>query len=116
AGALPGCHVTAGALAEAATPGGWNVAINATASSLQGAAPDLPGGLYAPNALAYDMMYAAAPTAFMRQATADSAARTADGLGMLVGQAAESFLIWHGVRPDPTPVLAALRTSLLAQG
>src|SRR3546814_6173177 len=95
--ASAGTHVTAGALAEAGTVGGWNVVINATAGSLQGAAPDLPHGLYAPDALAYDMMYAAHPTAFMRQATQDGAARTADGLGMLVGQAAESFLIWHGV-------------------
>src|SRR5690606_21015973 len=90
-------RVTAGALHQAGIAGGWNVVINATASSLQGAAPELPQGLYAPDALAYDMMYGALPTAFMRQATADGAARTADGLGMLVGQAAESFFIWHGV-------------------
>ena len=115
AGAVPGTHVTAGALAEAGVAGGWNVVVNATASSLQGAAPELPRGLYAPDALAYDMMYAAHPTAFMRQATDDGAARTADGLGMLVGQAAESFLIWHGVRPDPSPVLTALRAALLAK-
>lgn len=108
--------VSAGALGDASIAGGWNVVINATASSLQGAAPDLPQGLYAPDALAYDMMYGAAPTAFMQQATADGAARIADGLGMLVGQAAESFLIWHGVRPDPAPVLATLRAALLAQG
>ncbi len=111
-----GTQVSAGALAQAAEPGGWDVAINATASGLQGAAPDLPGGLYAPDALAYDMMYGARPTAFMRQAEADGAARCADGLGMLVGQAAESFHIWHGVRPDPGPVLLALRTELLAAG
>jgi len=115
AGAVPGTRVTAGSLAEAGIAGGWNVAINATASSLQGAAPDLPGGLYARDSLAYDMMYAAHPTPFMRQATDDGAARTADGLGMLVGQAAESFLIWHGVRPDPSPVLATLRAALLAK-
>lgn len=108
-------QITAGGLADAAVPGGWNVVINATASSLQGAAPELPRGLYAPDALAYDMMYAALPTTFMQQATADGAARTADGLGMLVGQAAESFFIWHGVRPDPAPVLATLRTALLAK-
>ncbi|CAM4043561.1 shikimate dehydrogenase [Bordetella tumulicola] len=109
-------RVTAGSLAEAGTLGGWNLVINATASSLQGAAPDLPSRLYAPDALAYDMMYAAAPTAFMRQATADGATRSADGLGMLVGQAAESFLIWHGVRPDAAAVLTTLRAALLAKG
>lgn len=109
-------RITAGGLAEAGVTGGWNVVINATASSLQGAAPELPLGLYAYDALAYDMMYAALPTAFMQAAKADGAARTADGLGMLVGQAAESFLIWHGVRPDPSPVLATLRAALLTQG
>lgn len=111
-----GTLITAGSLADAGIAGGWNVVINATASSLQGEVPELPQGLYADDALAYDMMYAALPTVFMRQAKADGAARTADGLGMLVGQAAESFLIWHGVRPDPAPVLATLRTSLLAKG
>lgn len=105
----------AGGLSEAARPGGWDVVINATASSLQDEAPALPGSLYAPDALAYDMMYGARATAFMRQAHADGAARSADGLGMLVGQAAESFFIWHGVRPDSSPVLLTLRTELLAE-
>lgn len=112
---VPGpVRVSAGSLQEAGTPGGWNVVINATASGLHDVAPALPGGLYAPDALAYDMVYGARPTPFMRQAEADGATRTADGLGMLVGQAAESFAIWHGVRPDPSPVLVALRTALLA--
>ncbi|ANY14855.1 shikimate dehydrogenase [Bordetella pseudohinzii] len=108
-------RMTAGGLAEAARSGGWNVVINATASGLLDEAPALPGELYAPDALAYDMVYGPRPTAFMRQATADGAARTADGLGMLVGQAAESFFIWHGKRPDPSPVLTALRAELLAE-
>jgi len=115
AGGLPAStRASAGGLAEAARPGGWNLVINATASGLQGLAPALPAGLYAPDAMAYDMMYGARPTAFMRQAAADGAARTADGLGMLVGQAAESFHIWHGIRPDPAPVLSQLRAMLLA--
>ena len=113
-GAEPQTRVTAGGLADAALPGGWNLVVNATASGLQDAAPDLPAGRYAEGAAAYDMMYGAQPTAFMRQAGADGAALTADGLGMLVGQAAESFFIWHGVRPDPAPVLAALREALMA--
>ncbi|AOB33352.1 shikimate dehydrogenase [Bordetella sp. H567] len=106
--------VSAGGLSEAHKGGPWDVVINATASSLGDAAPDLPAGLYADGALAYDMMYGAQPTPFMRQAEADGAAATADGLGMLVGQAAESFFIWHGVRPDAEPVLAALRRELAA--
>ena len=113
-GVSPQTEVTAGALADATVAGGWNLVVNATASGLQDAAPDLPAGLYAPGAAAYDMMYGAQPTAFMKQAEADGAALAADGLGMLVGQAAESFFIWHGVRPDPAPVLAALREALLA--
>ncbi|MCP1405767.1 shikimate dehydrogenase [Achromobacter insolitus] len=113
-GVSPQTAVTGGSLADAALAGGWNLVINATASGLQDAAPDLPPGLYAPGATAYDMMYGAQPTAFMKQAEADGAALTADGLGMLVGQAAESFYIWHGVRPDPAPVLAALREALKA--
>lgn len=116
ASTTPAAQVTAGGLSEAGVDGGWNVVINATASSLQGEAPALPGELYAPGALAYDMMYATEPTAFMRQAAADGAAQTADGLGMLVGQAAESFLIWHGVRPDPAPVLTTLRAALSFKG
>ncbi|MGH8815584.1 MAG: shikimate dehydrogenase [Achromobacter pestifer] len=112
-GVSPQTRVTAGGLADAALPGGWNLVVNATASSLQDAAPDLPAGLYADGAAGYDMMYAAQPTAFMKQAQGDGATLTADGLGMLVGQAAESFFIWHGVRPDPAPVLTALREALM---
>ena len=113
-GVSPQTAVTGGSLADAAQAGGWNLVVNATASGLQNAAPDLPPGLYAAGAAAYDMMYGARPTAFMQQAEADGAALTADGLGMLVGQAAESFYIWHGVRPDPAPVLVALREALQA--
>jgi shikimate dehydrogenase len=105
-------RVEAGSLSDAQRDDGWDIVINATASGLQDAAPDLPGGLYAADAIAYDMVYGARPTAFMEQARADGAARQADGLGMLVEQAAESFDIWHGVMPDTAPVLAALRAEL----
>lgn len=105
-------RATAGDLASSARHEGWDLVINASASSLGDAPPDLPAGLYAAGALAYDMMYGAQPTPFMRQAMADGADTTADGLGMLVGQAAESFFIWHGIRPAPAPVLDALRRSL----
>ncbi len=90
----------------------FDLVINATAASLADALPPLPPGLYAEDALAYDMMYGRDPTRFMRAALADGAARVADGLGMLVEQAAESFTLWRGVRPDSAPVLAALRRQL----
>ena len=92
----------------------FDLVINATAASLADELPPLPPGLYAEGALAYDMMYARAPTRFMRAALADGAARVADGLGMLVEQAAESFTLWRGVRPDSSPVLATLRRQLEA--
>lgn len=94
---------------------GFDLVINASSSSLGDQAPPLPRGLYRGHALAYDLVYAARPTPFMEQAQQDGAARQADGLGMLVGQAAESFFIWRGVRPELAPVLQALRQSLSGQ-
>ncbi|HVY05736.1 MAG TPA: shikimate dehydrogenase [Burkholderiales bacterium] len=86
----------------------FDVIINATSSSLQGELPPLPPDAFAQGALAYDMMYGAEPTPFLAFASARGA-RTADGLGMLVEQAAESFLLWRGVRPQTAPVIAQLR-------
>ncbi|KON82329.1 shikimate dehydrogenase [Azoarcus sp. PA01] len=91
----------------------FDVVINATAASLANTAPPLPPGLYAPGALAYDMMYGRGDTPFLAAARNDGATQRADGLGMLVEQAAESFLLWRGVRPDTAAVLAALRRQLL---
>jgi len=91
----------------------WDIVINATSGGLAGEAPALPGsGLYAEGALAYDMVYGARPTPFMEQAAAAGASRCADGLGMLVGQAAASFEIWHGVLPETENILTALRDQL----
>ncbi|MBC9070346.1 shikimate dehydrogenase [Thauera sp. CAU 1555] len=90
----------------------FDLVINATAASLSAQSPELPPGVYAPGALAYDMMYGKGDTAFMRAARADGAAAVADGLGMLVEQAAESFQLWRGVRPQTTSVLADLRASI----
>ncbi|BBE51086.1 Shikimate dehydrogenase (NADP(+)) [Ferriphaselus amnicola] len=86
----------------------FDVVINATSSGLSDELPPLPPGIFAPGALAYDMMYGR-ETPFMRFAREQGAAQVADGLGMLVEQAAEAFYIWCGVRPDTVPVLAALR-------
>ena len=105
-------RVSGGTLDRATRTGGWPLVINATASSLSGQAPDLPAQLYSTDSWAYDMIYGAQPTAFLLAAQADGASNLADGLGMLVGQAAESFLLWHGVRPDPAPVLDRLRAAL----
>ncbi|KAG0164149.1 hypothetical protein DFQ28_001282 [Apophysomyces sp. BC1034] len=103
------CELTGGA--PGVEHGVYDIVINATAGSLEAAVPAFSATGVGPGTLAYDMMYAAQPTVFMRHA-ARLGARTADGLGMLVGQAAESFFVWRGVRPDPAPALAALRASL----
>ncbi len=103
-------RLSAGALDAIVGP--WDVVINATSSSLGTATLNLPDTLYAPGALAYDMMYGAQATSFLLQARAHGASVLADGLGMLVGQAAASFAIWHRVQPKVEPVLAALRQQL----
>jgi len=89
--------------------GRFDIVINATSASLANALPPLPVDVFGSNALAYDMMYGKGETPFLAFARATGAARCADGLGMLVEQAAESFLVWRGVRPDTAPVLQLLR-------
>jgi shikimate dehydrogenase len=87
----------------------FDLVINATAASLLGAALPLPETLGMTGSIAYDLMYADAPTPFMRWALRHGALAAHDGLGMLVEQAAESFLLWRGVRPRTAPVIATLR-------
>lgn len=102
--------LTAGALTDIHEE--WDLVINATSSSLDAAtAFDVRLG-YAPSALAYDMAYGTGPTIFMQQAKQHGAHDCADGLGMLVSQAAVSFAIWNGIEPDTAPVLASLRARL----
>jgi shikimate dehydrogenase len=90
---------------------GFDVVINASASSLQGAAIPVAARVLRPGALALDMMYGPAAQGFLGWAERHGALAR-DGLGMLVEQAAESFFIWRGVRPDTAPVLQALQTRL----
>jgi shikimate dehydrogenase len=87
----------------------FDLIVNATSSGLHGEVPPLPEGLLAAGGWVYDMVYGDAPTPFCRWGEAQGAARCLDGLGMLVEQAAESFRLWRGVRPDTQPVIAMLR-------
>jgi len=80
--------------------GPFDVVINATSASLGGDLPPLPAGVFAPGAAAYDMMYGKGDTPFLAFARQQGATRLADGLGMLLEQAAESFFLWRGLRPD----------------
>ncbi|WP_339617797.1 shikimate dehydrogenase [uncultured Gilvimarinus sp.] len=90
----------------------FDIVINGTSASLHGALPPLPEHLLGPDAACYDMMYAAEPTIFMRWATEHGATKVADGLGMLVGQAAESFYAWRHIRPEVVPVITQLRRKM----
>jgi shikimate dehydrogenase len=94
---------------EALSGSQFDIVVNATSASLAGALPPLPRGVYAAGALAYDMMYGRGLTPFLEHARAEGAGRTADGLGMLIEQAAESFFVWRGLRPRTAGVLASLR-------
>jgi len=88
----------------------FDVVINATSAGLAGDVTlPWPDGLFRPHAFAYDLIYADAPTTFLRWAKAQGVQRAADGLGMLIEQAAESFCLWRGVRPETAPVFALLR-------
>lgn len=90
----------------------FDIVINGTSASMQGELPPLPDNLLAANACCYDMMYAAEPTVFLNWAAAQGAAHTTDGLGMLIGQAAEAFYVWRQIRPEVVPVITALRRQL----
>jgi shikimate dehydrogenase len=90
----------------------FDCVINATSASLHHDSIELPQTLFSAHSLAYDMMYASKPSAFMTFARQYGATRCVDGLGMLVEQAAVAFSIWRGVMPDTQPVLKLLRDQL----
>ncbi|MBF3100679.1 shikimate dehydrogenase, partial [Pseudomonas aeruginosa] len=105
-GAVRGCGF-------AEVEGPFDLVVNGTSASLAGDVPPLAQSVIEPGrTVCYDMMYAKEPTAFNRWAAERGAARTLDGLGMLVEQAAEAFFLWRGVRPASAPVLETLRRQL----
>ena len=91
----------------------FDLIINGTSAGLKGDLPPLLDSLINPEGttVCYDMLYGAEPTPFMQWAS-ERGAQVSDGLGMLVGQAAESFALWRGVRPETAPVIASLRSQL----
>ncbi|EAW41745.1 Shikimate 5-dehydrogenase [marine gamma proteobacterium HTCC2080] len=99
---------------EAAAGGVFDLVINATSASLANEMPDLADIQLAPKCCCYDLVYAAEPTAFMRWSAAQAAWAIADGLGMLVEQAAESYYLWRGQRPGTEAVISGLRHGLMA--
>ncbi|MGM0951436.1 MAG: shikimate dehydrogenase [Pseudomonadota bacterium] len=88
----------------------FDLVINGTSASLKGDLPPVSPGIIGPDTVVYDMMYSLQTTTFNQWALDNNARRVFDGLGMLVEQAAESFYVWRGVRPDTASVIEELRT------
>lgn len=86
----------------------FDVVINATAAGLTGSVPNVHHGIIASHTVCYDMSYSKSATPFVTWAIEQGCARAHKGWGMLVEQAAESFTLWRGIRPDTVPVLTAL--------
>jgi shikimate dehydrogenase len=93
-----------------------DIVVNATSAGLSDDSLPIPAAFWPDVRLAYDMVYGARPTRFMRDALAAGCAEASDGLGMLVEQAAESFAMWRGVRPATAAVFAAIRADIDARG
>lgn len=100
---------------DAIPAGPYGLVLNATSAGLSDAGLDLPPGLFAPDALAYDLVYGPAARIFLDWAEAQGGVQTSDGLGMLIEQAAEAFFQWRGVHPDTQPVLETLRSLIEAR-
>ena len=96
----------------AVAPRAFDIVINATSAGLAGEVPALPARVVDAATFCYDMSYARAGTAFLAWAKEHGCTRSAQGWGMLVEQAAESFELWRGVRPETAPVLAALASGV----
>jgi shikimate dehydrogenase len=88
--------------------GGFDILINATSAGLHGEQPPFPPSLVTAQSFCYDLAYSVNTTPFVAWASAQGAGRAVQGWGMLIEQAAESFAIWRGVRPDTAPIRAQL--------
>ncbi len=93
----------------------YDVIINSTSASLSGDIPDISSSIFASNSISYDMMYGSGDTRFNQWAKEHGAAQAYDGLGMLVSQASESFVLWRGLRPGTKQILRELRKNLEGQ-
>jgi shikimate dehydrogenase len=92
----------------------FDLLINATSSGINGDIPELPLSLLSPSVCCYDMFYQQGLTPFLAWAVEHGVTEYADGLGMLVGQAAHAVLLWHGVLPEIAPVIATLQQEMTA--
>ncbi|MBN2647809.1 MAG: shikimate dehydrogenase [Thiotrichales bacterium] len=102
--------ITASGWEDIPTESGYDIIINGTSASLENKLPPISPKVLKADSLAYDMMYGAQPTIFMEWAKQhQSQSQVMDGLGMLVGQAAEAFSLWRGVQPETAPVIAQVR-------
>ncbi|AGA89009.1 shikimate 5-dehydrogenase [Thioflavicoccus mobilis 8321] len=109
AAAAPFGSVRGGGLDGLAAGQGFDLIVNATSAGLSGALPALPAGCLSTGGWVYDLVYGPAAAPFLDWGRSQGAAVALDGLGMLVEQAAESFLLWRGVRPETAEVIAELR-------
>ena len=105
-------RVTACGYADLAGERGFDLVLNGTSAGLAGESLPLPAGAFADARLAYDMVYGKGLTPFLRQARAAGVGRLADGVGMLVEQAAEAFVWWRGMRPETRAVIDRLTVPL----
>jgi shikimate dehydrogenase len=100
--------VDACSFAELGGRGAFDILVNATSAGLHGEQPPFPATLVARDTFCYDLAYSVKETPFVAWAAAHGAGRAVQGWGMLIEQAAESFAIWRGVRPDTAPIRAQL--------
>ncbi len=100
------------AVAMSEVSGSFDIVINSTSASLSGELPQISSSIFSSNTYAYDMMYGSGQTVFNQWALESGAHAAFDGLGMLVGQAAESFMLWRGLRPGTKQVLREMRKNL----